>query len=53
MQHADSDRSTVLLHLSFLGDQPETHGGAPADEVRHWLDDALTRLERVVTSTGA
>jgi uncharacterized protein YndB with AHSA1/START domain len=53
VQHAEADRSTVLLHLSFLGDQPETHGGAPADEVRHWLDDALTRLERVVTSTGA
>jgi hypothetical protein len=51
--HAESDRSTVLLHLSFLGDQPETHGGAPADEVRRWLEDALARLEHVVTSTSA
>ena len=52
VQHAEGDRSTVLLHLSFLGDQPETHGGAPAEEVRHWLDDALTRLEQVVTSSA-
>ena len=51
VEHAEGDRSTVLLHLSFLGDQPETHGGAPAEEVRHWLDDALTRLEQVVTSS--
>lgn len=42
----------MLLHLSFLGDQPETHGGAPAADVRQWLDDALARLERVVTSSA-
>jgi uncharacterized protein YndB with AHSA1/START domain len=50
VEHAEGERSSVLLHLSFLGDQPETHGGAPADEVRRWLDDALSRLERLVTS---
>ena len=50
--HADADRSTVVLHLSFLGDQPETRGGGPATDVRQWLDDALARLERVVTIAG-
>ncbi|HYH28773.1 MAG TPA: SRPBCC family protein [Pseudonocardia sp.] len=48
VEHADPGRSSVVLHLSFLGDQPETHGGAPADEVQRWLDDALTRLDRLV-----
>jgi hypothetical protein len=48
VEHADPGRSSVVLHLSFLGDQPETHGGAPAEEVRRWLDDSLGRLERLV-----
>ena len=48
VEHADPDRSSVLLHLSFLGHQPETHDAAAADEVRRWLDGALTRLERLV-----
>jgi len=52
VEHAEGTRSTVLLHLSFLGDQPETHGGTPAADVRQWLDDALARLERVVTTTA-
>jgi uncharacterized protein YndB with AHSA1/START domain len=49
VQHADPGRSSVVLHLSFLGHQPETrpHGSA-GDEVRKWLDDGLTRLERLV-----
>jgi uncharacterized protein YndB with AHSA1/START domain len=49
VEHADPGRSSVVLHLSFLGDQPETQGGAPAEEVQRWLDDALDRLERLVT----
>ncbi|OZM83621.1 SRPBCC family protein [Pseudonocardia sp. MH-G8] len=49
VEHADPGRSSVVLHLSFLGDQPEAHGGAPAEEVQRWLDDALTRLERLVS----
>jgi hypothetical protein len=53
VEHAEGDRSTVLLHLSFLGDQPETRGGTPADEVRHWLDDSLARLERLVSPSRA
>jgi uncharacterized protein YndB with AHSA1/START domain len=52
VQHSEGSRSTVLLHLSFLGDQPETHGGSPAADVRQWLDDALASLERVVTTTS-
>jgi uncharacterized protein YndB with AHSA1/START domain len=52
VEHAEGARSTVHLHLSFLGDQPETRGDTPADDVRQWLDDALTRLERVVTTTA-
>lgn len=44
----DPDRSSVLVHLSFLGDQPETHGGTAAREVEGRLDDALDRLERLV-----
>jgi uncharacterized protein YndB with AHSA1/START domain len=50
VQHADGERSSVLLHLSFLGDQPETHGGKPAAEVQRWADDALSRLEQLVTT---
>jgi hypothetical protein len=49
----DPDRSSVLVHLSFLGRQPETRGGAAAEEVRAWLDEALTRLERLVGQAGA
>lgn len=45
---ADPDRSSVTLHLSFLGHQPETHDRRAADEVRGWLDDGLARLERLV-----
>jgi uncharacterized protein YndB with AHSA1/START domain len=48
VEHANPGHSSVVLHLSFLGDQPETHGGAPADEVQQWLDDGLARLERLV-----
>lgn len=50
VEHADEGRSSVLLHLSFLGDQPETHGGRPAQEVQRWLDEALERLEGLVTA---
>jgi uncharacterized protein YndB with AHSA1/START domain len=53
VEHAEPGHSSVLMHLSFLGDQPETrqHGHA-ADEVRQWLDDALTQLERVVSGAS-
>ena len=53
VEHAEPGHSSVVMHLSFLGDQPETraHGHA-ADEVRGWLDDALARLERVVAGAS-
>jgi uncharacterized protein YndB with AHSA1/START domain len=52
--HAEPGHSSVSLHLSFLGDQPETrqHGNA-ADEVRAWMDDALSRLEDVVAGASS
>jgi uncharacterized protein YndB with AHSA1/START domain len=49
VMHADEGRSSVVLHLSFLGHQPETHAGREADEVRAWMDDALDRLAGIVT----
>lgn len=52
VEHAEGERSTVLLHLSFRGNQPETRGGAPADDVRRWLDDSLARLERLVSPSS-
>ena len=53
VQHAEPGHSSVTMHLSFLGDQPETrrHGHA-AEEVRQWLDDALARLEGVVAGAS-
>ena len=53
VSHAEPGHSSVMMHLSFLGKQPETreHGHA-ADEVRAWLDDALARLETVVAGTS-
>ncbi|WP_300007822.1 SRPBCC family protein [Pseudonocardia sp.] len=44
----DPDRSSVLLHLSFLGDQPETHTDRAADDVRRGLDTGLDNLARMV-----
>jgi uncharacterized protein YndB with AHSA1/START domain len=53
VNHAEPGHSSVTMHLSFLGDQPETraHGNA-ADEVRQWMDQALARLERVVAGAS-
>jgi len=47
--HAAPGRSSVVLHLSFLGDQPETrkHGSA-GPELEAWMKDCLTRLEKLV-----
>jgi uncharacterized protein YndB with AHSA1/START domain len=47
--HAAPGRSSVVLHLSFLGDQPETrkHGSA-GPELEGWMKDCLTRLEKLV-----
>ena len=50
VMHADPHRSSVTLHLSFLGHQPETHAGPEAAQVQRWIEDALTRLEGLATS---
>jgi uncharacterized protein YndB with AHSA1/START domain len=50
VEHADPGRSSVVLHLSFLGHQPETRDRDAAGEVRQWLDESLERLERLVTA---
>lgn len=49
VEHGEPGRSSVLLHLSFLGKQPETrpHGHA-RDEVEQWLADGLDRLAALV-----
>jgi uncharacterized protein YndB with AHSA1/START domain len=49
VSHADDDGSYVTLHLSFLGDQPESHAGAAATDIEHRLDDAIERLARLVS----
>lgn len=46
--HSDPGRSSVTLHLSFLGDQPETHNGDAAADIQSQLDDALDRLADLV-----
>jgi uncharacterized protein YndB with AHSA1/START domain len=49
VSHADPGRSSVLLHLSFLGHQLETrpHGHA-REEVEQWLTEGLDRLAELV-----
>jgi uncharacterized protein YndB with AHSA1/START domain len=46
VEHAAPGRSSVVLHLSFLGHQTETrkHGSA-GPQVEAWMEDCLTRLE--------
>jgi uncharacterized protein YndB with AHSA1/START domain len=48
--HAGGGRSSVTLHLSFLGDQPESHGGDAAAGIERRLDDALDRLAGLVAA---
>lgn len=49
VEHAAPGRSSVVLHLSFLGHQTETrrHGSA-GPQVEGWMDDCLTRLAGLV-----
>lgn len=46
--HAEDGTSWVTLHLSFLGDQPEAHGGSAPAEIERRLDDALDHLADLV-----
>ena len=41
--------SEATIHLSFLGDQPQAHGGQAADEVEQMLDQSLERLRTLVS----
>lgn len=49
VEHAAPGRSSVVLHLSFLGHQTETrkHGSA-GPELEGWMQDCLTKLEALV-----
>lgn len=49
VEHAAPGRSSVVLHLSFLGKQTETrkHGSA-GPELESWMQDCLDRLEGLV-----
>ena len=49
VEHAAPGRSSVVLHLSFLGKQTETrkHGSA-GPELEAWMNDCLTKLEGLV-----
>lgn len=46
----DPDASEAVIHLSFLGDQPQTHGGQAAQQVEDELREALQRLSELATS---
>jgi carbon monoxide dehydrogenase subunit G len=46
--HAGAGASEVNLHLSFFGDQPQSHRGTAADKVRGEMQEALKRLEQEV-----
>jgi hypothetical protein len=48
--HGGAGSSEVNLHLSFFGDQPQSHRGRSADEVRKEMQEALARLEEQVAA---
>jgi hypothetical protein len=47
--HSGAGASEVNLHLSFFGDQPQSHEGAEAEQMRQGMREALERLEEEVT----
>jgi len=47
--HSGAGASEVNLHLSFLGGQPQAHGGTAAEQMRQRMREALERLEEEVT----
>lgn len=49
----DEHSSRVALHLSFLGHQPETHGGRASEQIRQWMTEGLERLEQLVAAQYA
>ena len=46
--HSGAGTSEVNLHLSFFGDQPQSHEGAAAEQIRQGMREALARLEEEV-----
>ena len=48
--HSGAGASEVNLHLSFFGDQPESHEGPAAEGIRKGMQEALARLEEEVTA---
>lgn len=44
----DADACEAVIHLSLLGDQPQTHGGQAAKQVDDELREALQRLADLV-----
>ena len=47
--HSGAGASEVNLHLSFFGDQPQSHNGGAADKTREEMQQALARLAEEVT----
>jgi uncharacterized protein YndB with AHSA1/START domain len=47
---AEGGTSYATVHLSFLGDDPRNHGGAPAEDVERQLRQSLDRLAGLVES---
>ena len=46
------DECEVVVHLSFLGDQPAAHGGRAAASVDEELQQALRRLAEIAAAAG-
>lgn len=46
--HSGAGASEVNLHLSFLGDQPQAHGGKAAEQMRQGMRESLDRLAEEV-----
>lgn len=50
VMEAGPQRSEAVIHLSFLGDQPQAHFGTEDDRVVGMLDEALDRLADLATA---
>jgi uncharacterized protein YndB with AHSA1/START domain len=46
---AEGGASSAAVHLSFLGDRPQNHGGDAARDVDRQLREALDRLAELVS----
>jgi hypothetical protein len=48
----DEAQSEAILHLTFLGDRPETHQGPRSREVEDAMEHALDDLAALATAAG-